>query len=326
MSVRRWKSVPCMAFAAIVALAGCSGSSDDPANPGPGGLEKTSLKVAIQPSVDAAPFWLAQDGGFFKREGLDVQAVNVESGSVSRDKMISGEVDLGEITYPTLFVAQHRGADLRLVCDGTFASPKSNELVTVPGSPVKSIDDLPGKRVAITAVNAASQILTKSVMRDHVVDFRNVNWVLVPLPNMAAALQDKQVDAAYLPEPFLTKAARLVHATPIVDVASGSTQDFPILGYAATNEWTQKHPVAMAAFQRAMLNATREANRARATWEPLVVKYAKVEEGDAMLMTQPGFASTLDARRIQRWPDLLVQLGVIPTGVNAAEMIVKQVS
>ncbi len=329
MSKRGWKLVLCIAFAAVLTLTGCSalgGSGDEPAKPGAGGLEKTSLKVAIQPSVDAAPFWLAQDGGYFKAEGLDVKAVNVESGTVSRDKAVSGEVDVAEITYPTLFVALQKGAELRLVADGTSATPKSNELVTVPRSPVKTINDLPGKRIAITAPGAASQILTQSLMTDHGLDFKEVKWVPVPLPNMPAALQQGQVDAAYLPEPYLTQAARTVQATPIIDVSTGSTQDFPILGYSAKTEWTEKNPNAMAAFQRAMLKATRDANASRANWEPLVVEYAKVPDDIAKLMTPPGFKSTADELRLQRVPDLLAQLGIIPRGLKAANFIVKQVS
>lgn len=331
MSVRRWKLVPCIALAALVGLTGCSalGNSDSPpANPGPGGLEKTSLKVAIQPSVDAAPYWLAQDGGYFRAEGLDVQTTLGENPSAVRDKLLSGEADLAELTYPTFFVAVQGGADLRMVADGTSASPKSNQLITVPTSPVKSVEDLAGKRIAITARNGTSDILTRSIMRDHNVDYSQVKWVLVPLPNMAAALKDNQVDAAYQPEPFLHTAARTAGAIPLIDVAGpgSSTQDFPVIGYDAKREWTEKYPNTMAAFQRAMLKATRAANASRAAWEPLVLKYTKADEADVKLMTPPGFNSTLDERRIKRVPDLMGQLGILPGGMNVAPLIVKQVS
>ncbi|WP_410643612.1 ABC transporter substrate-binding protein [Amycolatopsis sp. lyj-346] len=332
MAVRRWKMLCCIASSAVVGLTGCSalgGSSDEPDKPGAGGLEKTSLKIAIQPSVDAAPVWLAQDGGYFKAEGLDVQTVVGNDGPTVLAKVKSGDADLGGITYPVAFVAQQSGAvDLRFVADGTAASPKSNQLFTVPNSPVKAVTDLPGKRIAITSKNSTSDILTRAVMRDHGLDYSKVTWVFLPLPNMAAALRDGQADAAYQPEPFAQKTARTVGATAFIDVAhpSTSTEDFPVLGYSAQREWTEKYPNTMAAFQRAMLKATRDVNASRATWEPLVVKYAKVEPEDASLMVAPRFTSTLDARRLQRVPRLMQQLGVIPTEVDAASMIVKQVS
>lgn len=330
MPRQRWKLVCCMAFAAIVALPGCSalGGDQQPASGSTGALEKTSLKVAIQPSTDAAPYWLAQEGGYFRAEGLDVQTTLAENPGASRDKVLSGEADLAELTYPTFFVAVKGGAELRLVADGTAASPQSNVLMTVPNSPVKSVNDLKGKRIAITSKNSTSELLTRSVMRDYGVDSSTVTWQYMGLPNMAPALQQGQVDAAYQPEPYASVAARTVSAVAFIDVAGQgkSSDDFPILGYVAKTKWTEQNPKAMAAFQRAMLRASRDAAADRTRWEPLVVKYAKVNDGDAKLMTPPRFTSLADARRLQRVPDLMVQLGMMPAGMDVAPLIVKQVS
>jgi NitT/TauT family transport system substrate-binding protein len=160
-------------------------------------------------------------------------------------------------------------------------------------------------------------------MRDHGVDFTQVKWVPMPLPEMGAALAQGRVDAAYQPEPFLTLAARTAGAYPVIDAASGSTEGFPLTGYGATARWVQDHPKTMAAFQRAMVKATRDSvNRARV--EPLVVRNAKVDQDIASLMEMPAFGSSLDARRIQRVPDLLQQLGIIQTKLDASSMIASQ--
>jgi NitT/TauT family transport system substrate-binding protein len=326
MSVRRWKMVCWIAFAGI--LSGCSalgGPDPVPDRPGAGGLEKTSLQVAIQPSVDAAPYWLAQAGGYFRAEGLDVKTVLAENPAASRDKALSGDADLAELTYPTFFLAVKGGAELRLVADGTAAKPKSNVLITVPTSPVKSINDLPGKRIAITSKNSTTQLLTQAVMKDHGLDYSKVTWVQLPLPNMAAALP-RDVDAAYQPEPYASAAARTVGATAFIDVAAPgtSTEDFPVLGYVAKKQWTEANPKTMAAFQRAMLRASRDAEADRSKWESLVIENTKANETDVKLMTPPRFTSIADPRRLQRVPKLMTDLGVIPTEVDAASVIVKQ--
>jgi NitT/TauT family transport system substrate-binding protein len=147
---------------------------------------------------------------------------------------------------------------------------------------------------------------------------------MLALPNIAAALQQGQVDAAYLPEPFITQAAKNVGATPVIDINTGASQDFPLTGYGATKKWVQDNPKTLAAFQRAMQKATRDAINDRAKVEPLLVKYAKIDEDTAKLLTIPGYGSVLDARRMQRVPDLLLQLGAITTAVDAAPMIAPQ--
>jgi NitT/TauT family transport system substrate-binding protein len=291
----------------------------------PGAVEKPAIRVAIFSAVDLATFWLAQEGGYFKAEGLDVQADTGASGQEALTRMTNGQDDLALSTYTLFFLAKNNGTDVKLVADATSASPRSNELVTVPNSPVKTVEDLDGRRIAISSKNAASDVLTRSVMRDHGVGFDKVQWVPMPLPEMAAALAQGRVDAAYQPEPFLTQSAKVAGAYPVVDAASGSTQAFPLTGFGATAKWVEAHPKTMLAFQRAMLNATRAAvDRARI--EPLVVRNAKVDQDIASLMVMPAFGSTLDARRIQRVPDLLQQLGVVQTKLDASSMIAPQAS
>ena len=306
----------------VVTGCGALGAASSNASSSGSGLEKSTLKVSILPTTDLAPFWLAQDSGYFKDEGLSVDSVVAASGQASLTKAISGEADIAFSTYPPFFTAKSTGAaDMQLVADATSVNAKSNAIVTVPNSPVKTIFDLADKKIAITAKNTASDLLTRSVMQDHGVNFGKVKWVLIPLPNIAAALQQGQADAAYLPEPYITQAAKTAGAIPVIDINTGATQDFPLTGYGATKKWVRENPKTLAAFQRAMQRATHEATNDRSKVEPLLVRFAKIDEDTAKLLTLPGYGSTLDSRRLQRVPDLLLQLGAIPSPIDVNSMI-----
>lgn len=310
----------------LATLSGCGllGGDDSSSASTDGALEKPKIKIAVLPTVDLAPFRLAQESGYFKAEGLEVETVDAPSGQASMTKMIGGEVDISFSTYMPFFVAKSKGAaDIRLVADATSVSPKSNAVVTVPNSPVKTINDLAGKRIAITDKNTASHLLTVSVMKDHGVDASKVQWVPMPLPNIANALKSGDVDAGYLPEPYLTQAAKIAGATPVVDIGTGATQDFPLVGFAALGNFVTSSPKTLAAFQRALSKAVRE-SADRAKIEPMVVKYAKVDAETAALLTLPTFGSTLDARRLQRVPDLLLQTGVISAKLDVGPMLAPQ--
>ncbi|MFJ7217791.1 ABC transporter substrate-binding protein [Amycolatopsis sp. NPDC098790] len=316
-----------LTVAATTALSGCgalgSDSSDGASNGGT--LEKPKIKVAILPTVDTAPLWLAQDAGYFKAEGLEVESIVAASGQAAMTKVVSGETDIAISSYMPFFVAKATGtADLELVADATSVSPKSVAIVTVPNSPVKTVTDLANKRIAMTAKNTASDLLAKSLMKDHGVDYNKVNWVQMPFPNVAAALQQGNVDAALLPEPFLTQTAKTAGAIPVIDVNTGATQDFPLSGYGATRKWVQANPKTLAAFQRALQKATSEMNKDRSKIEPLLVKYAKIDEDAAKLLGLPSFGVKLDPRRLQRVPDLMLQMGAITAPVDATQMIAPQ--
>lgn len=323
---RRVAALALVPILLVTASCGLLGDTSTESTPGAGGLEKGTISVASVGTVDLAAFWTALDGGYFTAEGLTVREVPAAKTEVALTKIESGEVDVGLSTYTAIISAQAKGVfDLKLVTDVSWASAGSNAIVTVPGSGVTNVHDLAGKRIAVSDVNQASGVLTKSVMVDNHVDFSHVQWMTLPLPNMAQALKDHQVDAAYQPEPFKTQASKLAGAVPVIDAGSGSTKNFPLTGFAALAKWAQENPKTMAAFQRAMDKATRYAVNHREAVESAVVKHTTVTADIASLMTLPGMGSRLEALRIQRVPDLLEQLHVIDKPIDVATMIVPQV-
>ncbi|PXY37119.1 sulfonate ABC transporter substrate-binding protein [Prauserella sp. PE36] len=307
----------------LASTSGCGmlGGSDDSSEGGSGNLEKSKISVSVMPTIDLAPFHLAMKNGYFKDEGLDVEVVNAPSGQASLTKLINGEVDVAYSSYTPFFIAQSKGAaEFKFVADASSAGPKSTMVVTMPNSPVKKVQDLPGKSVAITSENTMSDTLTKSVMKTNGVDFSDVQWVSLPFPEMAGALQRGDVDAAFMTEPFITSAAKTIGAVPVFDTATGPTKDFPTAGYASQAQFADENPNVVAAFQRALDKATREAAD-RSKIEPLMVEFAKVDKEIASMTNLLTFQSKLDAQRLQRVPDLLLEFGGIPEKMDAASMI-----
>ncbi|WP_371827645.1 ABC transporter substrate-binding protein [Amycolatopsis sp. WQ 127309] len=306
-------------------IAGC-GHSSGSSVAAEGKPEKTVVRVSVLPTIDLVPLWLAQQDGYFRDEGITVESVVMPDGQPPLDRMVGGDIDIAFSSYVPFFtaVSAHR-ADLKVVAGGSYSRPGSSVIATVPDSPVKTIGDLAGKRIAIVGTDTASQLLIRSVMNDHGVAEGRVTWVEMPLAATAAALRDGQVDAAYLPEPFLTQAAVTAGAYRLADTSSGSTQDFPLTGYAATAEWVGKYPKTLAAFQRALQRAVHDsADRGRV--EPLLSRDLKVDAGTAALLTLPSFEAKLDSRRLQRVPDLLRTMLVTPTAVDARRLTVPQPS
>ncbi|MDI5978910.1 ABC transporter substrate-binding protein [Amycolatopsis magusensis] len=306
-------------------LSGCGllGGSDDSAAEGNGPLEKSKIKVSIMPTIDVAPFHLANKNGYFKAEGLDVEIVNAPSGQASVTKLVNGEVDIAYGSYTPFFVVKSQGAaDVRIIADASSAGPKSTMVVAMPSSTVKSVQDMAGKRVAITGRNTITDTLIKSVMKTNGVDFNGVQWVEFPFPEIAPALQRGDADAGFLTEPFITQASRTVGAVPVFDTAVGPTQDFPTAGYGTLGKFADENPKTAAAFQRVMQKATVEAAD-RSKIEPLLVEFAKVDPPTASQTGLLTFQSKLEAARLQRVPDILLEFGIISTKVSADDMIVK---
>jgi NitT/TauT family transport system substrate-binding protein len=306
-------------FGVTAGTAGCGllgGSEPEPAGGAP-----PRLTVSIMPTTDLPPFHLAMRNGYFDAEGVQVEAVPAPSGQASLAKLIGGEVDIAYSSYTPFFVAQSQGAaDLTFVADASSAAPNTTMIVAVPGSGVQSVSDLAGKRIAVTATNTISDTLVKAVMREAGVDSSGVQWISIPFPETAPALARGDVDAAFLTEPFITLAARSVGAVPIVDTATGPTKELPTAGYAALAHLADENRDVIAAFQRAMTRATTEAAD-RTKVEPLLVAHTGIDAETASATALLTFRSALDARELQRVPDLLLEFGVLRERVDASAMI-----
>jgi NitT/TauT family transport system substrate-binding protein len=313
---------------ALLMLVGCGllgeDSSTSAAAPKSAGApEKARVKVAVLPTMDTVPLQLAIDSGYFKDEGIEVSTVLAASGADCVAKLIGGDVDFAFSSYTPFVLAKTKGADLKLVADATSAAPGNAVVVTMPTSGVRSIKDLAGKRVAITAKFTMSHLLVESQLKVNGIESSSVNYVELPFPQMADKLAKGQIDAAFLTEPFLQQAAKSVGAYRLFDTATGPTADIPLTGYGATGKFVNGNRRTVEAFQRAMKRATDEAHGDRTKVDPLLEKIAKVDPDTAHLAVLTNFVSSLDPVRIQRVVDLMVEFKALDKRIDVADMIVR---
>src|SRR5262245_28155722 len=66
-------------------------------------------------SGNNAPLWVTQEKGFFKKYGLDVQAVLIESGSTSAQSLIAGDVTFAHMAGAAIMQSNLRGADAVMI-------------------------------------------------------------------------------------------------------------------------------------------------------------------------------------------------------------------
>jgi NitT/TauT family transport system substrate-binding protein len=133
--------------------------------------------------------------------------------------LAAGELEIADLTYPTLPIAiQNAGMDdLRVIADEfQDGNPGfySNEFVVLADGPIKKVEDLKGKAVAVNATGAAVDIAMRAMLRKHGLENkRDYTIVEAPFPTMRAMLAEKKVDLvpAVLPfslDPELRKIGR----------------------------------------------------------------------------------------------------------------------
>jgi NitT/TauT family transport system substrate-binding protein len=175
------------------------------------------ILIGFWPIASGLPLYVGLERGIFKEAGLQVEGAKFASAQQVAEAMIAGRIHgsangtasaalgLAEITSPNLFkIICSNPSNRKLVLD-EFVVPKD--------SPVKSIAELAGKKVAsgpgIQNVTLAKVILEKN-------GIANPTVIELPIGQHVPALAAGQIDAAYTLEPTGT-AGRLKGLTRVLE-------------------------------------------------------------------------------------------------------------
>jgi NitT/TauT family transport system substrate-binding protein len=283
--------------AAVTLVAGCSSSSsDDTDHPSANG----TIKVGVPASIDAAPIYIGLKHGLFKDHGLDVQAVPLKPGE-GLLQLANHEIDILLTDYVSLFKAQAQGKDLRILAEGYQAGPGTNEVVVPAGSSITKPADLAGKEIAVDQTKGFGELLTTASLAAN--NIAMPHYKQVPFDEMTKALKDGSVQAAYMPEPYISAAEQGSKDRPAVhrllDTAEGPTADVPLSGYVATASWTKRYKDLTAAFI-AGLTAAKEVAVDRTEVEDALINYMKISKQTAALVQIGEFPDSLVPDRLQR--------------------------
>src|SRR6516165_6114575 len=78
--------------------------------------DPTPFKIGISaPVVTIFPVWMGEAGGFYEKEGLKVDVINMEGGTRGLQVLLSGEIQGMHVGLAPAVLANKQGADLRLV-------------------------------------------------------------------------------------------------------------------------------------------------------------------------------------------------------------------
>ena len=202
---RRFRLRPATGLATLVGLvgvlaaAGCSGGSA-----APGGLEETNLVVAAVPAMDSAGLYIAQQRGLFAAEGLHVTILKATSGATTIPSQLQGKFQVTSGNYVSYILANAAAknpADFRVLAPGSIMESNNQDIMVLPGSHIRTISQLANQKIAVNATHNIGQLLVSSVLTDNSVNVNASQFVSIPFPKMAQALQQHKVAAAWMPDP-----------------------------------------------------------------------------------------------------------------------------
>jgi NitT/TauT family transport system substrate-binding protein len=185
-----------------------AGSTAAPAKPEPG-----TFRMGIEPWLGYGPWRVAENKGYFKKNGMDVSITNFSTDDQINSAFAAGKLDGTNIATHTALRFAAAGLPIKIVLLED-ESLKADAILSGPD--VKSIKDLKGKKVAFEE-GTTSDILLSYALAQNGMTKKDIQPVPISASDAGAAFIAGKVPVAVTYEPYLTaalkqnKAAKLLY-------------------------------------------------------------------------------------------------------------------
>lgn len=229
-----------------------------------GKLEKTKIAIAVggKASFYYLPLTLAEQLGYFKAEGLEVEISDFAGGARALQAVVGGSADIVSGAFEHTINLQSKNQHFRaFVLQGR--APQIAMGVSVKNLPnFKSVADLKGKKIGVSAPGSSTNMVANLVLSRAGLKASDVSFIGVGTAAGAlAALRSGQIDAISNVDPVMTMLEQKGDVKIIADTRTlkGTVEVFggpmPAACLYAPVDFVQKNPNTCQALANAIVHA-----------------------------------------------------------------------
>ena len=271
--------------------------------------EKITLMVGGLEKQIYLPFKLAEQLGYYKDEGLDVDLLTEPSGVDAENEMLSGAVQGVGGFYDHCIDLQSKGKFVESVVQMSQA-PGEVELVSAKHPEINSPADFKDKSLGVTGLGSSTNFLTQFLAVKNGVKLGEFTTVAVGAGNtFVAAMQQDKIQAGMTTEPTITRLLKTGEAKILIDLRNAEGTKAALGG---------TYPAAALYMQTAWVNAHKADVQKLANAIVKTLHFINTHTGAEIAAQMPkdyfagdadGYAKALDAGKAMFTAD-----GVMPQG------------
>jgi NitT/TauT family transport system substrate-binding protein len=281
------QQVRSMIFAAVgalittFALAAVSLGADRP-------LQKINVAYSSI-SGNVSPLWVTQDKGFFRKYGLEVQAILIESGTTTAQALVAGDISFASVAGPAAIQSNLRGADIVMIAG--LVNTLVYQLYTEKG--ITRPDQFKGKALGVTRFGSATDFAMRYALEKYGLDpSKDVTILqLGNQPAMLAALESGRLQGAMLSMPTSLRAKKT--GFPMLADLQMLGLEYQHTSIATTKALIKSKPDLVRDFIRAYIEGIQYAKTHRKETLDILAKYLRVEDKDVLDETYETIIATL---------------------------------
>jgi len=227
-----------------------------------------TLKVILYPYLSYAPYFIAEEEGYFAEQGLNIEYSKIRDDSAVQ-ALSRGQVDVwGGLISVGVLNAMERGAHIRYVADrGYFAADGCPYFAMVArkslvdSGELNSPAQLKGRNIAWYRASFDEYFLEK-VLQKGGLKLADVKYIKIPTPAEIEAMAKGSLDLTITPEPWVSRFLKAGHGVvwmPVQKVVPDF--QFGLMMYGPN--LLEKNPDAGRRFMVAYLKAVRQYNQGK---------------------------------------------------------------
>jgi len=282
-----------------------------------------TITVDTLPIANALPMDLGIKKGFFAAQGIEISKRTLQSGNDIVLALANNNGEIGYLGWVPMMIASTQGIPLSAVAasevEGTSVADNWQNILVKGDSSIQTPADLAGKTIAVNALKGVGEVMIKAALKKRGVNPSSVHLLAMPFPTMRTALRNGQVDAIWVPEPFLSQALNLDNARIVMAPGPVLGKFWPIGGYAALTSWTRRNPALFKKFRTAI-------NRSLTYAQSHPAEIRELLPAGTQNVRLPIWSPLIDRAKLRQLAAYTKEFGVIDKLPNLTQLVPRSIT
>lgn len=221
-----------------------------------------NIRVSWVAAPNNLPSFMFKNVGVTKHLGKSytMEAVQYRGTPQSITALAVNDLDIALLSYSSFPLAIENAGmnDLRIIADEFEDGAEgyySAQFMVLKDGPIKKIEDLRGKVLAVNVKNGATDEAARSLLKKHGLQERDYRVIEVAFPNMKAVLAEQKVDLASVGTPQFAWDPEMQKIARTLFTQRDALGESDVVIWVARQGFLQKNRAAMVDFMEDMLRA-----------------------------------------------------------------------
>ena len=240
-------------------------------------------------SGNMAPLWVTQDKGFFRKNGLEVQVILIESGTTTAQALVAGDISFATLAGPAVIQSNLRGADTVMIAG--IVNTLTFQLFTEKG--ITRPDQFKGKSLGVTRYGSATDFAMRYALDKYGLD-ANKDVAILQLgnvPALLAAMEAGKIQGAMLSAPTSLRAKKM--GFPMLADLQMLGLEYQHTSVATSRALLKSKPDLARDFMRAYVEGIHYAKTHRKETLDVLAKYLRTDDKEVLEDTYESIVQTL---------------------------------